>query len=215
MTELSGTKSDEIPSNKYIVEFDSHRRLILSAILVFYFAVVAVSNSQALTFLNPVRLCLTVCLEGLGLYQTWNLFSPDVRATNFYVSALVEYEDGGLKMVEFPRMNLLGYGERLQKQKMRKLFVDCWASPEMKPFREEEAKYVARSNMSANANVNTNIGFNTSASAAKPKIVRLTLNWSPVPAPDQNHFVRRQNVPPEFNRDTYFIYNVKPEDLLQ
>ena len=169
-----------------IVEFGILRRILLSVLLI----------SCALAFLN-LRHSLRPVLEGLGLYQTWNLFSPEVRATNFYVSALIEYEDGGLKMVEFPRMNLLSFAERFQKQKMRKLFVDCWASPEMKPFREDEARYVAR--------------LSTSASA-KPKTVRLTLNWSPVPGPE--HFVKRQDVPPEHNRDTYFIYHVKAEDLL-
>jgi hypothetical protein len=183
---MTESEANNLPSQN-VFEFGGRRRLVLSVILIFC----------ALTFLNPIRLFLTPWLECLGLYQTWNLFSPDVRGTNFYVSALVEYEDGELKMVEFPRMNLLSFSERFQKQKMRKLFVDSWASPEMKPFREGEAKYVAR--MSASG-------------VAKPKSIRLTLNWSAIPGPD--HFIKRESVPPEYNRDTYFIYQVKAEDLL-
>ncbi len=44
-----------------------------------------------------------------GLWHSWDMFSPDPFSMNVNLHAQVFFQDGSLKIWEFPRMDKLGY----------------------------------------------------------------------------------------------------------
>jgi hypothetical protein len=55
-----------------------------------------------------------------GLFQSWDMFSPDPKRVNSYLEAIVIYEDGTSTLWSFPRMELLSGNERYVKERYRK-----------------------------------------------------------------------------------------------
>lgn len=55
-----------------------------------------------------------------GLWQGWDMFSPDPLRLNASIEATVTFEDGSQSLWVFPKMQELGYGERYVKERYRK-----------------------------------------------------------------------------------------------
>jgi hypothetical protein len=55
-----------------------------------------------------------------GLWQSWDMFSPEPLSLNFTVEAHIRFRDGSTNVWEFPRMEKLGIWERFQKERYRK-----------------------------------------------------------------------------------------------
>ena len=78
-----------------------------------------------------------------GLWHSWDMFSPDPLSMNFDLHAQVFFQDGSLKIWQFPRMEKLGLTERYQKERFRKwrervrqdVFSTVW---------DDTARYIAR-----------------------------------------------------------------------
>src|SRR5258708_36244472 len=55
-----------------------------------------------------------------GLFQSWDMFSPNPKSANDYLEALILCKDGSTQLWSFPRMELLGLSERYFKERYRK-----------------------------------------------------------------------------------------------
>ena len=140
-----------------------------------------------------------------GLWHSWDMFSPDPLAVNFNLEAHITFQDGSIRIWEFPRMEQLGFWERYQKERYRKwrervrqdIYSMVWP---------DTARFIARLN---------NHGTNP------PVKVVLVRHWGPIPPPVPESPGRPkardyQPMPEGFEMNNNFrfaYYDVKPEDL--
>jgi hypothetical protein len=59
-------------------------------------------------------------MVGLGLWQAWNMFSPDPSNLNMHVHAAIGYADGTTHEYYLPRMDKLDYVSKYQAERFRK-----------------------------------------------------------------------------------------------
>lgn len=90
----------------------------ISAFLLFH--ILAIS-CWALPLNNPLissfRYLIRPYFIWSGLFQSWDMFSPDPKRVNSYLEAIVIYKDGSSTLWSFPRMELLSPNERYAKER--------------------------------------------------------------------------------------------------
>jgi hypothetical protein len=136
----------------------------------------------------------------IGMRQAWRLFGPELRSFNWHNIVLIQFADGTVKVREFPRMEKLSLVERFFREKERSILNDRIAFHVYKRFWPSVARYVARANSDPS-------GVNP------PVTVTFIFASAPIPKPDPDHWVFRDNMPEHLNRQAYFIYRVEPADL--
>ncbi len=175
--------------------FSIAHKVLIWVLLTSYFTYVVIwispegaLKSNLLPFITPV-------MYGTGIAQSWSVFSPDVREANYHETALISFQDGLLKLYEFPRMQKLDYWERFRCEKYRKMFFDCMPWPDHQQFLPDFARYVAEANASDNN---------------APQTVALMHHNCRTPLPDPNHWVNRCDLPEHTRQTTYYFYHVHP-----
>jgi hypothetical protein len=183
----SGTqrKHDAVPHNlKYIA---------INAFLLFH--ILAIS-SWALPLNNPLissfRQLVRPYFIWSGLFQSWDMFSPDPKRVNSYLEAIVIYKDGSSALWSFPRMELLGSGERYAKERYRK-FEENLQNDQYSGLRPDAARYIARLN---------------NHESSQPKTILLVVRWSEIIPRSDDTYDRGP-----WNSNIFFTYDVQPEDL--
>jgi hypothetical protein len=174
------------------------RRLAIGAMLFTYFALVIIwinPNGPLPTVLMPT---ITPIIHTFGIGQSWSVFSPDVRESNYHETALICFDDGLLKLYEFPRMQKMNYLERFRSEKFRKLFYDCMPWPDFKQFLPEFGKYVASANYCA---------------ANPPDFVALIHHSCRTPSPEVEPWIKRSDLPEHTFQTTYYLYKVQDKPL--
>jgi len=78
-----------------------------------------------------------------GLFQSWDMFAPIPKVANTRVEAIVEYKDGSTELWTFPRMEQLGFREKLFKERYRK-FAENLQREENDPLLPDVARHIAR-----------------------------------------------------------------------
>lgn len=63
---------------------------------------------------------MTLC----GLWQSWEMFSPEPRRDDIRVEVRFVNRDGTSHRLMLTAMNSMGYGERMQRERWRKFFND-------------------------------------------------------------------------------------------
>jgi hypothetical protein len=81
-----------------------------------------------------------------GLWQTWKVFAPDPKDWNVYMSAIITLQDGTTKTWEFPRMEKLGFWERMKQERFRKWANDSVNDEKNSVVWFDTARYIARQN---------------------------------------------------------------------
>ena len=134
----------------------------------------------------------------MGLWQSWDMFSPNPLAVNIRVIAEITFKDGSKTNWEFPRVEKLGYFERSQKERYRKwrerIRLDDFA-----PVWDDTARYIARRQNRKPEN--------------PPVLVSLIRYWGDIPPPVAGDY---QRIPGEYETPHAFVYKtylVRPEDL--
>lgn len=59
-------------------------------------------------------------IEPTGMWQFWDMFAPDPMRSDTYVEGVIQFQDGSIKTVEFPRMAKLPLAQRYVKERFRK-----------------------------------------------------------------------------------------------
>jgi hypothetical protein len=174
------------------------RKLAICALVFGYFALI-------ITWINPIgplqttlMPTITPIIHTFGIGQSWSVFSPDVREANYHETALISFDDGLLKLYEFPRMQKLGLIERFRSEKFRKVFYDCMPWPDFKQFLPDFAKYIARAN---------------SCPANQPDFVALIHHSCRTPSPENEPWVNRSDLPEHTIHFAYYVYKVQEGTL--
>src|SRR5207253_2523469 len=96
------------------------KRVLISAFILFHFYIMAIWGMPGSTFRYFLSRPITTYVLDIGLWHSWDMFSPDPLAINFNLEAEILYQNGQVKTWTFPRMEKLGYWERFQKERYRK-----------------------------------------------------------------------------------------------
>jgi hypothetical protein len=127
-----------------------------------------------------------------GLFQTWDMFAPNPKATNGYVEAIIIYKDGTTDLWTFPRMELLSYRDRYFEERYRK-YEENLSSDFYPALWPDAARHVARM-------------YRTHASP--PRKIMLVARWSEINPP-----TARGNERGPWEAHVFYSYDVQPEDL--
>jgi hypothetical protein len=127
-----------------------------------------------------------------GLFQSWNMFSPNPKSVNNYLEALIIYKDGSTENWTFPRMQLLDFTERYYRERYRK-YEENLVEPENSAMWPDAARRIARLHCKG---------------SAPPATVMLIVRWSNVVQRDDGTFERTP-----WDAHVYYSYKVQPEDL--
>lgn len=122
------------------------RRILLSFFIVAFFIL---ANLISLSHYPQFKEALLKRLEPLAaasnLGQNWTMFAPDTRKLNFHSTALIEFEDGSLRLVEFPRFDLMDTASKFKHAKLRKLFNDYMVNQIGEKYRPSIARFYLQS----------------------------------------------------------------------
>jgi hypothetical protein len=66
----------------------------------------------------------------LGFWQSWDMFAPNPSNRDVWGSAKIEYANGTVRQVDYPRVKTFGYIEKYEKERFRKYWervnLDRW-----------------------------------------------------------------------------------------
>jgi hypothetical protein len=127
-----------------------------------------------------------------GLFQSWDMFSPNPKSMNSYLEALIIYKDGSTEIWTFPRMQLLDLTERYYRERYRKFEEDVTEN-EHAGLWPDAARYIARLHRNG---------------PTPPATVMLLVRWSNIVQRDDGTFERTP-----WDAHVFYSYTVQPEDL--
>jgi hypothetical protein len=191
--------SETLPSDvkrqpaKKIHEQSDVKRIAINVFLVFHILAI---TCWCLPIDNPL---ISLCRERVrpyflwsGLFQSWDMFSPNPKAANTYIEATIVYQDRSRATWTFPRMERLSLAERCFKERYRK-FADSLPGDQNDALLPDAARYIARLN---------------SLPSHPAKTIILVHKWSfIVPRADGSY------VPEPWDQHILLGYGVRPEDL--
>lgn len=146
-----------------------------------------------------------------GLDQDFGVFSPKPRDTNPHLTAVVRYKDGTTMLWMAPRMERLGFLEKIPKERYRKYIDDnsVWQrNPEMTSILPDIARFVARCSVLDKDNPPELVS-----------LIRYSAAIPPVPIPNPNGQTEDERQPKWLDNpphsDTKLLVTVRitPEDL--
>jgi hypothetical protein len=181
------------------------KRAFINAFIVLHVYIIVFWGMPASNFRNLAVSLVERYVIKMGLWHSWDMFSPDPLAVNFNVEAHITFEDGSMRIWEFPRMEKLGIWERYQKERYRK-WRERVRQDAYGPVWDDTARFVARLN---------NTGTN------RPAKVVLMRHWGPVSPPatvsaGSLKLKDYQPMPKEFEMKfnyRFHFYDVKRGDL--
>lgn len=127
-----------------------------------------------------------------GLFQTWDMFSPQPKRRNSYLEAMVVFSGGEIEYWKFPRMDRMSYGERYTKERYRK-FEETLTEDKNSDLWPDAARHVARE---------------FRGGSKRPEMVMLILNWSDLVEQSDGSFTMTP-----WQSNTFYRYRVEAEDL--
>ncbi len=99
----------------------------------------APTKKRATAFLKPY-------MNLSGLWQDWDMFSPEPLSVNSHLEAEIFYRDGTMRRWEFPRMEHYGIWERYGKERYRKWAHDRVRLDSYSIIWPDTALFIARLN---------------------------------------------------------------------
>jgi hypothetical protein len=167
--------------------------IAISAFLLFHIAAI---TCWCIPLNSPlIAVCRNVIRPYMlwsGLFQSWDMFAPQPKASNSYIESIVIYKDGRTQTWKFPRMEHLGLWERFQKERYRK-FVENLQDDANRAFWPDTARYIARLNNDP---------------SDPPQIVMLIRHWSDIAPRDEAAYH-----PESWHARIFYEYNVQAKDL--
>ena len=128
------------------VEFEmgALRRGAISIFILFHLiAITCVAVPLRFSALMGIRELVMPYMRWSGLFQTWDMFAPDPESVNSYVKGVVITRDRHMQVWSFPRMEELGFAERLRKERYRK-FSEVLPQPQYAPLWPDVARHLGR-----------------------------------------------------------------------
>lgn len=145
-------------------------RAVISAFVLFYVGCLWVWLQPNSVWRDNVLTPVKPLIMFLGLWQNYQVFSPDPRLVNVFLDAEVTYADGTTSIWKYPRMEQFGPVEKMVKERYRKLGLDYLNWDVNKKLWPEFALYVARQDRLAHGGT--------------PVKVKLRRHFARIPAPE-------------------------------
>jgi len=175
------------------------QKTVVTAFIAFHLVAIicwcAPINSLLVTNFNQVT---RPYMLWSGLFQSWNMFTPDPLKLNVYVEAEVRFHDGGKRIWGFPRMDKLGLLDRYSKERYRKFANDYLRMDANSALWPDAARYVARDAARAMADPSN-----------PPVMVQLVRYWSQIMPPGPDGSYRSE----PWTEYRFFTYIVRSGDL--
>src|SRR5688500_10191852 len=80
----------------------------INAFIILQLYVIIFWGMPGSNFRNTMVRAVETYVIKIGLWHSWDMFSPDPLAVNFNVIAHITFADGTIRAWEFPRMEKLG-----------------------------------------------------------------------------------------------------------
>ena len=174
------------------------RRRFINAFILFHLCIIILWGLPSSRFRSFVTQWMQSYVVEIGIWHSWDMFSPDPLSLNFNVVAEITFKDGTIKHWELPRMEKLGLWERFQKERFRKwrerVRLDAYQA-----IWPDTCRWIARMH-----NNPTN----------PPAFVSLTRHWGAIPPPVPKRDY--QPMPPGYELPQnylYYVHVVKSQDL--
>lgn len=100
------------------IRFDRSTKL-LSLFACFHLVTIITTAFVPSALKTPIFYLSKLYVNFFGLYQNWEMFQSPPSG-NYYLCALIRFEDGSKQLIEFPRMQDVSLAERLQLHRLRK-----------------------------------------------------------------------------------------------
>jgi hypothetical protein len=197
-TELTLTKTLESENlrdgRKRVSRLHGARYIAVNVFLVFHILAITCWCIPANGFLFlAFRSAVQPYLLWSGLFQSWDMFSPNPKDVNSYVEAIIIYKDGSTQFWTFPRMQLLGLTERYYRERYRK-FEENLLQSKYSALWPDAARHVVR---------------NYNNPSNPPQTVMLLVRWSNI-VPRADGALERS----PWDAHVFYSYAVRPEDLI-
>jgi hypothetical protein len=127
-----------------------------------------------------------------GLFQSWNMFSPNPKTSNAYLEAIIIYKDGSTELWSFPRMELLSLSQDYVKERYRK-FEENLTNQQYAALWPDAARYIARLKRNH---------------SSPPQTIMLVVRWSDIIPPKNGGYDRGP-----WDVNVFYKYTVQPWDL--
>jgi len=134
-------------------------------------------------------------LGAFGLWQAWNVFSPEIRKENYHLFAIIGFRDGDTCVWEFPRQENQSGIEQLRAHRFRKWAQDRVKNNTFGLVLPDTARYLARLH---NNKINP------------PTTITISMLSANIPEPRKG---RQEPLPPHAFRTNLFNYEVQAGDL--
>lgn len=131
----------------------------------------------------------------LSIFQWW--VPSSTREINYHETAVISFQDGSLKLYEFPRLEKLKYFQRVRQAKYRTIFSEHLPWPGFVEFLPDFARFLACANWQE---------------GNPASMVSFIHNWSYIPTPNGQNWVEYNQLPEHTNQTTYFVYSCEPKD---
>lgn len=175
------------------------RRVLLSSFVVSFFVLAnLISFSHYPQYKEALLQRFEPYSAALGIGQNWTMFAPDTRKLNFHSTALIEFEDGSLRLLEFPRFDLMDTASKFKHAKLRKLFNDYMVNQIGEKYRPSIARFYL---MSVYDRKNP------------PRKLTIDFHFRETKDPTKDGVIdRRASYRQHLKKSTIFIYRVREKD---
>lgn len=119
-------------------------RAVISAFILLYVTCLWCYMQPQARWVENAMVYVEPTIMFLGLWQNYQVFSPDVRRANVHLVAEVVYADGQTSIWNYPQMEKLSFPDRLIKERYRKLGLDYVNWDKYKKLWPDLARYAAR-----------------------------------------------------------------------
>ena len=178
------------------IQYGVRRRLLLSLYIAFHIAATLLWVLPRTELRQRLDRLTDAYINHVGLYQNWGMFAPEPSRLNFYLSAVVTYQDGSQREWTWPRMDELDMLTRYQRERFRK-YAEYVRQDAYAYLWPSLARFVAR------------VGDDTPGNP--PVRVQLWRHWWFVPPPADGDLAREP--PHEWSHFSFFEISITPQEL--
>ncbi len=198
----SSSKENELPGAEEPAAFESlaavqptKARIVQSIAIAAYIFSLCLMLLPAWEPRNLLIQPVQPFLGAFGLWQAWNVFSPEIRKENYHLFAIIDYKDGSMAFWEFPRQEFTTGIDQLRAHRFRKWAQDRVKNNTFGLVMPDTARYLARIH-----NTPTN----------RPVSVTISMLSANIPEPKSGN---QDPLPPHVKKTTLFTYKVTEGDL--
>lgn len=165
-----------------------YKTAIIAGLLIYFFSI-SVWIAKPGPLKTSLLSLVTPLSTPLSIFQSWA--NANTREANYHETAVITFQDGSLKLYEFPRLQKLRYFKRFRQAKYRTIFSENMPWADCLDFLPDLSRFLACANWQEDN---------------QPTMISLIHNWCYIPPPNPQSWVERKNLPEHTNQTTYFVY---------